>query len=329
MAPRPDLILIADDDPDLVRFVEVNLRFEGFEVAVATDGEQALVKALEFGPDLVLLDVSMPRLNGLEVCQRLRGDIRTKNMSVIMLTAKALTADRVVGLTAGADDYIIKPFDPIELVARVKTTLTRSHELRAVNPLTQLPGNVQVHSALSERIASGRRFALLYIDLDNFKAFNDHNGFLRGDEAIKLVATCITETVAGRAGSDTFVGHIGGDDFVAITAADEAEDVAQGIIDRWDAQVEGFYDAEDRARGYIEITDRRNHMHHVPLISVSIGIATNAHRELDSHWRASEIATEMKNFAKRRNESTYAIDRRLTDGPKTVHLAPPATADRT
>src|ERR671915_126211 len=129
MIARRELVLVADDDQDIVRFVEVNLPLQG---------------AYDLMPDLVLLDVMMPKIDGFEVCQRLRGDARTKHMSVIMLTAKSLSADKVVGLTAGADDYMIKPFDPMELVARVKSALRRSREMRAINPLTQLPGNVQV-----------------------------------------------------------------------------------------------------------------------------------------------------------------------------------------
>ena len=217
MSEEPNgLILVADDDEDIVRFVEVNLRLEGFEVATASDGEQALQRAYDMTPDLVLLDVMMPKIDGFEVCQRLRRDSRTKHISVIMLTAKSLSADKVVGLTAGADDYMIKPFDPIELVARVKSALRRSKEMRDVNPLTQLPGNVQVQEEVSERVASGAPFALMYVDLDNFKSFNDFYGFLRGDEAIKLLARCVSSAVESIGGADAFVGHIGGDDLVAI-----------------------------------------------------------------------------------------------------------------
>src|SRR5688500_12101004 len=217
MSVKRELILVADDDEDIVRFVEVNLRLEGFEVATAPDGEQALQSAYDLVPDLMLLDVMMPRIDGFEVCQRLRADPRTKNISVIMLTAKSLSADKVVGLTSGADDYIIKPFDPVELVARVKSALRRSREMRAVNPLTQLPGNVQVQEELTKHVAHGLPFALMYIDLDNFKAFNDYYGFLRGDQAIKMLARTILDAFDRLAPDKTFVGHIGGDDFVAVT----------------------------------------------------------------------------------------------------------------
>lgn len=311
-----ETILVADDDEDIVRFVEVNLRLEGFEVTTASDGEIALKTAFEVLPDLILLDVMMPRLDGFEVCERLRDDARTKHISVIMLTAKSLSADKVVGLTAGADDYIIKPFDPIELVARVKSALRRTREMRSVNPLTQLPGNVQVQEEVAARVALRAPFALMYIDLDNFKSFNDHYGFLRGDEAIKLLARCAGDAVEKHAAGEGFLGHVGGDDFVAVVGPGEAEAIAGDICAAWDNAIPELYDRSDYDRGHIVVADRRNKVHEYPVITVSIGIATNTRRPIESHWQASEIATEMKQFAKREARSSYALDRRKDgDGP--------------
>ncbi len=121
-----DVVLIADDEADIVRFVEINLRLEGFEVVTAHDGEDALNKALEMLPDLILLDAMMPRKDGYEVCARLRADARSARIPVIMLTAKSLEADRVLAQTVGADDCVIKPFDPADLVARIKSRLRQA-----------------------------------------------------------------------------------------------------------------------------------------------------------------------------------------------------------
>ena len=295
MSPGREVVLVADDDEDIVRFVEVNLRLEGFEVITAFDGEAALQMAHNSLPEIILLDVMMPRLDGFEVCKRLRDDARTKHISIIMLTAKSLSADKVVGLTSGADDYIIKPFDPMELVARVKSTLRRSREMRAVNPLTQLPGNVQVGEAVSERVDSAEPFALVYVDLDNFKAFNDHYGFMRGDEAIKLLADCARLAIEPHPGDQTFLGHIGGDDFVMIVDPEVAESVAKAVCELWD---------------HIEVADRRNQVNRFPVMTVSVGISSNLIRTIDSHWLAVEIATEMKQFAKQDSGSSFAVDRR-------------------
>lgn len=309
-----DKILIADDDPDIVKFIEVNLALEGFELVIANDGERALQTAIEELPDLMLLDVMMPKMDGFEVCRRLRSDPRTSNLSIIMLTAKSLSADKVVGLTTGADDYIIKPFDPLELIARVKSTLRRSRDMRDLNPLTGLPGNVAILHELERAISSGEKFALMHIDLDNFKAFNDYYGFMRGDQAIKLCASVLQEAVREEGVDQAFVGHIGGDDFAMVAPAEAAENLAKGIISRFDAQIRSLYDPADVEAGYITVHDRRDEMRQFPLMTISLGIATNLYRTIDSHLEASEVATEMKQFSKRESTSSYSMDRRQRDG---------------
>ena len=122
-----NLVLIADDDRDIVRFVALNLRLEGFEVVVATDGQDALDMALDVRPSLILLDTMMPRMDGYEVCSRLRDQRPDAQIPVIMLTAKSMDADRSMAYTAGADDWMTKPFDPADLVSKVKDHL-RDHE---------------------------------------------------------------------------------------------------------------------------------------------------------------------------------------------------------
>lgn len=308
----PETILVVDDDPDIARFVEVNLRSAGYDVAVASDGEQALEKAAELRPDLVLLDVMMPRIDGFEVAQRLRRNPQTANTSIIMLTAKALSTDKVLGLTAGADDYIIKPFDPIELLARVKGTLRRAKEMRNLSPLTGLPGNIRIQEEIERMVREERPFAVLYCDLDNFKAYNDQKGFVRGDRLIQATARIIQDAVVEFAGSEGFVGHIGGDDFAAVVPPEHAEPIAERIVERFDAEVHGFYDPEDIERGYVEVEDRKGVLQRLPLASISVGIATTNVRTFAHYGEAVAVATEMKQFAKRQTGSSYAIDRRAT-----------------
>jgi diguanylate cyclase (GGDEF)-like protein len=312
---RQERILIADDDEDIVRFIEVNLRLEGFDVVTAFDGEQTLRRARSDMPDLILLDIMMPIVDGYEVCERLRRDASTKNISIIMLTAKSLSADKVVGLTLGADDYVIKPFDPIELIARVKSTLRRAREMRALHPLSQLPGNVEIQREVARRIAGDEPFALLRIDIDGFKAFNDRYGAARGDEVIKAMAGCVRNSLAEGDGGG-IVGHGSGDDFIVLCHPSVVEQIAKGVVLAWDALAPGLYDDEDREQGYIEVRDRRRKTHRFPIMTVSIGIATTAHRPLSSHWEAADVATELLSVAKREEGSSYAIDRRGRDeGP--------------
>ena len=309
----PQTILVVDDDPDIARFVEVNLRSAGYDVSVASDGEQALEKAAALRPDLVLLDVMMPRIDGFEVAQRLRRNPQTASTSIIMLTAKALSTDKVLGLTAGADDYIIKPFDPIELLARVKGTLRRAKEMRNLSPLTGLPGNIRIQEEIERNVRDDRPFAVLYCDLDNFKAYNDEKGFVRGDRLIQATARIIQDAVVEFAGTDGFVGHVGGDDFVAVVPPESAEDIATRIVERFDGDIHEFYEREDIKRGYIEVEDRKGEMQKLPLAGVSVGIATTEVRRFEHYGEAVAVATEMKQFAKREPRSWYAIDRRKID----------------
>jgi diguanylate cyclase (GGDEF)-like protein len=309
----PETILVVDDDPDIARFVEVNLRSAGYDVSVASDGEEALEKAATLRPDLVLLDVMMPRIDGFEVAQRLRRNPQTANTSIIMLTAKALSTDKVLGLTAGADDYIIKPFDPIELLARVKGTLRRAKEMRNLSPLTGLPGNIRIQEEIERMVREDRPFAVLYSDLDNFKAYNDQKGFVRGDRLIQEAARVIQDAVVEFAGSEGFVGHVGGDDFVAVVPPEVAQETAERIVERFDAVITEFYEPEDMERGYVEVEDRKGVMQRLPLVGISTGIATTNLRKFAHYGEAVAVATEMKQFAKREAGSSYAVDRRKFD----------------
>ena len=307
----PETILVVDDDPDIARFVEVNLRSAGYDVAVAADGEEALARATSLRPDLVLLDVMMPRIDGFEVAQRLRKNPQTANTSIIMLTAKALSADKVTGLQSGADDYIIKPFDPIELLARVKGTLRRAKEMRNLSPLT---GSARQHPDPGGDRAAGagrkREFAVLYCDLDNFKAYNDQKGFVRGDRLIQATARIIQDAVVEGSGAEGFVGHVGGDDFVAVVEPAGAEVVAKRICERFDEARGEFYEADDLERGFVRIEDRKGVLQDIPLVAISVGIASTSKRQFAHYGEAVAVATEMKSYAKREPGSSYAVDRR-------------------
>ncbi|MDP8958114.1 MAG: response regulator [Actinomycetota bacterium] len=305
-------ILIADDDPDVVQFVRVSLEMEGFSVETASDGREALSKTLASPPDLVLLDVMMPEMDGLAVLRHLRTRPAAPNVPVILLTARVLPEDLVVGLELGADDYITKPFDPHELLARVKTVMRRAKSMRDMSPLTGLPGNFRISEELEARVRSNAPLALVHADLDNFKPFNDHYGFMRGDQVIKFLAHSLLEGAAETGDPNAFVGHIGGDDFVAVIDPNLVEDFCKASLRIFDDGVLDFYDTPDALRGYIEVTDRRGEQHAFPIASVSMGVATNLHRRITSQWEASAIAVEMKEFAKRKRGSAYEIDRRTT-----------------
>jgi diguanylate cyclase (GGDEF)-like protein len=305
-----ETILIVDDEVDIAHLVAMNLADEGYETHLAHRGDDAVDLALQLRPDLIVLDLMLPGVDGVEVCRQLRKDPRTTSTSIIMLTARTLPRDRIAGLEAGADDYVDKPFDVDELMARVTGRLRRARQLRQTSPLTGLPGNFEIEQRLELLIADKQPFALLHADLDGFKAYNDHYGFLRGDRAIVLTARVIGWAVADHAAADSFVGHIGGDDFAIVCSPDAARSVADGIVRAFDEQVTHLYDDEDRERGFIEKEDRAGVVQRYPMLTVSIGIASTEIRPICTPAEAASIAVEMKRFAKSASGSIWAMDRR-------------------
>jgi diguanylate cyclase (GGDEF)-like protein len=303
-------LLVVDDDPFIARLLEIELKAAGYDVRVASDGVQALEVAQQRCPDLVLADVMMPNMDGFELTRRLRQDPRTAAVSIIMLTARGLSADKLEGFAIGADDYIVKPFDTPELLARIRGVLRRSRDMRAQSPLTGLPGNVRIEEEIEGRLQQQIPFAILYADLDHFKAFNDHYGFLRGDEAIQATARMIESTTDDMGLGQGFVGHVGGDDFVVVVPPEVAAEVAQVIVERFDEMAPDLYDPEDRTRGFIEVVDRRGELQRFPSVSISIGVASTDKREFQHYAEAVAVATEMKQFTKSSNGSSWAMDRR-------------------
>jgi diguanylate cyclase (GGDEF)-like protein len=318
-ADRAGLVLVVDDDADIARFIEMNLVFEGFEVAVAHDGQEALAVIERRRPDLVLLDVMMPHIDGVELCRALRADPMTAALPVIMLTAKGLSADKVLGLTAGADDYIIKPFDTLELIARVRSTLRRNREMRDVSPLTGLPGNTRILGEIAERFAAkssgGPEYAVCYVDLDHFKTVNDVYGFFRGDQMIATLATALHEAAVSGGRPKPFLGHIGGDDFIVACTPEQVGPVTERAIALFAEASVALYDTDDAARGYFEVLDRQGRTSRHGLLTVSIGVALSTQRTFADHREVVAVASEMKQVAKRSPGSIVAVDRRREREP--------------
>ena len=305
-----DRILVVDDDPEVREFVKTNLEEEGFEIEVAGTGPEAIEIAADRPPALVLLDVMMPGMDGLTTLRHLRNDVPTANIPVVMLTAKPQAAERVKGLDLGADDYLTKPFEIDELIARVRSVIRRAQHMRDLSPLTGLPGNFRISTELERVVRDGRPFAVVYADLDHFKAFNDTYGFMRGDAVIKYTAETLSGIASDVGGDGVFIGHVGGDDFVIILAPEHIEPFCEAVIKQFDDGILEFYDTADALQGNIEVVDRLGEKQTFPIASLSMGVATNAHRTLNSQWEVSAIATEMKEFAKRQPGSVWAVDRR-------------------
>jgi diguanylate cyclase (GGDEF)-like protein len=309
-APGDELILVVDDDEDIARFVEVNLTLHGFRVLIAHDGEEALELVERHRPALAVVDLMMPKVDGLELTRRLRADPMTSALPVIMLTAKGMTVDKVVGLTAGADDYLVKPFDTLELIARVRSTLRRNQEFREVSPLTGLPGNTRILREIADRVRGGTDYAVCHLDIDRFKSVNDAYGFARGDEFITMLARALHRAVVAAGLPPAFLGHVGGDDFVVVCTPDQMRPLTEGAILDFEQSADELYDPEDAKRGYLELTDRRGNVKRANLVTISVGVALSTYRRFTDPHEVVSVATEMKSVAKTQPGSYIAVDRR-------------------
>lgn len=303
-------ILIVDDSRFFREQMHRTLAAAGYDTITAHNGERALELVRAEKPDLVLLDVEMPDLSGFDVCRILRSSDSNNLMPVIMITAKDDLDDKLIGLELGADDYITKPFNERELLSRLRNTLLRIDRNRSANPLTGLPGNLEIQREVESRIAKGLPFAVVYLDLDNFKSFNDVYGFAQGDLALKMTADIMAEQVRLFGNIDDFAGHIGGDDFVIITSPDKAETLCREYIFHFDERIRSLFHKEDLARGFISTTNRKGEIETFPITSVSLAIVTNERRRFSSHLEVSAIASELKKKLKSMPGSQYMRDRR-------------------
>lgn len=310
MRSTAETILVIDDDVQVLRLARNALDPSGYEVLTAEDPESGLDTATVLKPSLILVDLGMEGAGGFELCRTLAHDVSLKHIPVVAMVEATTDRARLRGVVNCIDDYISKPLEALDLETRIALSLRRSHTIGDANPLTRLPGNGAIQEELAERIQTGRPFALLHIDLDEFKAFNDHYGFMRGDEVIKLLGRCARDAVARWSPAGGFLGHVGGDDMAAVVDPDAAMPVAEHILQTWDELIPNLYEPEDVAKGFIEVVDRRGEKQRHPLASISIGIATTATRPLPTHWEASQVAAEMKHVAKSRRGSAIAIDRR-------------------
>lgn len=307
-------ILVAEDESGIRKIMTRALQARNFQVEHADRGDLALDMARVEGYDLIMLDVTMPGMNGIEVLKRLRENTLTRLVPVIMVTGMGGTDNELEGLGLGADDYVVKPFSLDGLMGRVERLLKRAAEELSASPLTHLPGSPSLEEAVRTRVASGSEFAMLYMDIDRFKSFNDAYGFEKGDRLLKRFGEILAETVTELSGGDGLAAHIGGDDFAAVCPAGRAGELAHRLACRFDDEAHGFYSPADRERGYVETLDRQRNMTRSPLVTLRIGVATTEARPIACYAQAAQIASELKNMLKAKGGklSRFAVDRRAS-----------------
>jgi diguanylate cyclase (GGDEF)-like protein len=290
-------IVVAEDDDAIAHMVAATLGDAGFLCLRARDGEEALSISRREMPDCLVLDVMMPKLDGIEVCRRLKADVLASRVPILMLTALGAVDDRVKGLDAGADDYLAKPFDLRELAARVRALVRASKRERDRNPTTNLPGSSAVEDHVDALLKKKAPFALLYLDIDDFEAYADAFGFHKADDITAELGRLVLERARVFGGGSAFVGHVGGDDFVVVADHDKAEELARELVDAFDSRVAGWYE------GYPGAEQMAKRM--------TLSIAVVDTQTPGAHWKTleeiSKALATTKRASKRREGSNYVI----------------------
>lgn len=308
-------ILVISEDVQGAYTIKELLGTKEYDFVFAYDKQKGIEKARLERPDLILLDADSPDVYGFTVSGKLKEDATTRFIPIIALVDLIDTLSGKVS-SLESEAYLLKPFNTSDLTKEIERLLKRTVEQLSANPLTKLPGSVSIEKNVTDRLQRGDKFAVCYLDFDNFKPYNDYYGFQKGDDVIKLLAQILIESCREKGNENDFIGHIGGDDFIFVTTPDKVDDVCSGVIKKFDGERHNFYNEEDIKRGYITTKDRQFRLHNFPLMTVSISVVTNELRDITHYGKIVDILVEMKKFVKSRDDKTQSAfmkDRRKGD----------------
>ena len=302
-------IYIIDNGNDLKETIENLFKKEKsykFQ-KVSTERIDVVLKNI---PSLIIINEDNLNENIIEVCKKIRLNEDNSITPIIVISSNREKQHRIEVLKECVEHYIKSPIDNEYLYYTIKNVIRLLDTNRRVSPLTGLPGNVQILAEMKKRLLNKEEFVMLYLDLDNFKAYNDVYGFIKGDEIIKFTARTIVRNVHALENNDCFVGHIGGDDFVAIVSETDYDKICQDIITEFDSSILEYFTEEDRKRGYIEVANRRGILEDFPLTSISIGVVVAEPGKFSNILEIGEVGAQVKHLSKTVMGSSYVIDRR-------------------
>ena len=303
-----EIYIIDDDESSVPIFKELFKDEKEFKfIGVKTEQIDLALKNIPF---LIIINEDAIEVDVIEVCRKIRNDEDNRRTPIIVVSSNIDRTHRINVLRESVEYYIKKPVDADYLYYTLKNLNRLLIMNRRISPLTGLPGNVQIHAELKKRLSNKEEFAVLYLDLDNFKAYNDVYGFLKGDKIIQFTARIILQCVHKYFTENAFIGHIGGDDFVAIIPTTEVNDICQEIIATFDKEVSQFFTPEDLEKGYIEVANRKGIMEQFTLTSISIGAVIVEKDRFENILEIGEVGAQVKHVAKSIVGSSYAIDRR-------------------
>ena len=303
-------IYIIDNQNELITKLKESFKRELDEYNFKTIKTSEIEIALRNIPALIIIDEDTTDVNIVEFCKSIRANEDNSITPIIVASSNIDRQHRIDVLKTDVEYYIKKPIDDEYFYYTIKNVVGLLTKNRRISPLTGLPGNVQIQAEMKKRLLNKEKFAILYFDLDNFKAYNDVYGFSNGDEIIKFTARTISKHVHQIPNSDNFLGHIGGDDFVAIIGPTDYDKVCQNIIAEFDKYAVDFYNEVDVERGYVEVANRRGIIEQFPLTSISIAVLEVDSKIYKNTLEIGEVAGQIKHQAKTILGSTYVINRR-------------------
>ena len=303
-----EIYIIDDDETSILIFKELFKNDKEFKfLSVKT---QEIDIALKNIPSLIIINEDAIDRNVIDICRKIRKDEDNTITPVIVVSSRTDRQYRLDVLMESVEYFIKKPVDEMYLYNTVKNISRLLTSNRRMSPLTGLPGNVQIHAELKKRIARQQPYSVLYLDLDNFKSYNDVYGFLKGDNIIEFTAETIIKCIQESGLTETFVGHIGGDDFVAIVPIISCEKLCQNMLIYFDENVKKYFTEQDLENGYVEIENRKGVIEKFPLTSLSIGVVVDEGKRFSNILEIGEIGAQVKHAAKSVMGSSYAIDKR-------------------
>lgn len=288
-------LLIVEDDADISKMLRIYFSGQQYAVEIAARGSEALEKTRHNLPNLIVLDIMLPDIDGFEVCQNLRTNMRTSHVPIIFLTQKDERSDKLQGLELGADDYITKPFDIEELKLRVQRAITRSEQQSLTDPRSGLPSGRLIEEQLRRAIRKSE-WAFMDIRINYYEAFKEVYGFVAGDDVLRFMAMLLGEVVDEVGTPEDFIGHPGGDNFIVLCAEPVAAAIRQQLKTRFTEQVLSHYNFLDREQNYITTVNERGQAVQTPLMTLSVGIVSPSRHQFSDIREITELAAEARRY---------------------------------
>lgn len=296
-------ILVVDDDPEVGDLIQAALELNGYSVIKAADGLIGGETAIFHKPDLVILDIDMPRKDGLTLCSEIRNNKELMFTPVILLTgARTHPGDRIAGLRLGADEYLMKPFVPADLSMLVNRLILRGKEKLSVSPLTRLPGKQIFEIETKKRLENARQFSVCYFDIDNFKFFNEYNGYIKGDMILKHLALIIISAIRSMGDSNDLAFHLGGDDFIVLTVPQKVKVLCKKIIDNFNKMSPQYCGGQNESEN--------------TALTISLAVITNEEAEIQHYTQLIDILSQIKKYARSHPGSVIGGNRTHQYAPK-------------